>query len=96
MEEFKLQEALRLAISLSHLGNRYFNDKEPWKSIKTKRQQAANTLYVAAQIVKKLAIIMEPFIPFTAEQLWMLLNLKGFVHEQDWNEIEKEFPPTIK
>jgi methionyl-tRNA synthetase len=96
METFKLQEALRYAMGLSHLGNRYFNEKEPWRSIKTDRQESANTLYVAAQIVKKLAIILEPFIPFTAEKLWKLLNLPDSVHEQRWNETEKELAPNHK
>ncbi|MGW8288707.1 MAG: methionine--tRNA ligase, partial [Candidatus Bathyarchaeia archaeon] len=96
MEAFKLQEALRIAISLAHLGNRYFNEKEPWKTIKTDRQQSANTLYVTAQIVKQLAIILEPFIPFTCEKLWTLLNLEGSVHEQLWSETEQELPPDHK
>jgi methionyl-tRNA synthetase len=96
LEIFKLQEALRYAISLSHLGNRYFNEKEPWKTLKTNPQEAANTLYVTAQIVKQLAIIMEPFIPFTAEKLWKLLNLDGSVHEQNWNETENMLPPNHK
>ncbi len=96
IETFKLQEALRYAISLSHLGNRYFNEKEPWKTIKTDRQESANTLYVAAQIVKQLAIILEPFIPFTAEKLWKLLNLHGSVHEKTWKETEKELSPEHK
>jgi methionyl-tRNA synthetase len=96
LEDFKLQEALRHAISLSHLGNKYFNEKEPWKTIKTNRKSSANTLYVAVQIVKQLAITLEPFIPFTAEKLWHLLNLPGSVHEQTWNEIEKELPPDHK
>jgi methionyl-tRNA synthetase len=94
LEEFKLQEALRHVISLSHLGNRYFNEKEPWKTIKTDSQSSANTLYVAVQIAKKLAIILEPFIPFTADKLWQLLNLPGSVHELTWDEIEKELPPN--
>jgi len=96
MEIFKLQEALRHAISLSHLGNRYFNEKEPWKTIKTDRQESANTLYVAVQTVKQSAIILEPFVPFTAEKLWKLLNLPGSVHEQKWNETEKELSPDHK
>jgi len=96
LEVFKLQEALRIAISLSHLGNRYLNEKEPWNSIKTDRQDAAITLYVAAKIVKQLAIIMEPFIPFTVEKLWVLLNLDGSVHEQTWGETEREFPRDHK
>ena len=94
IETFKLQEALRYAISLSHLGNRYFNKKEPWKTIKTDPQESANTLYIAAQIVKKLAIILEPFIPFTTEKLWKLLNLPSSVHKQKWNQTEKELPPN--
>jgi methionyl-tRNA synthetase len=93
LEIFKLQEALRIAISLSHLGNKYFNEKEPWKTIKTNRQEAANTLCIAVQLVKQLAIIMEPFIPFTAQKLWTLLNMEGSVHEQTWKETQKELPP---
>ena len=89
LELFKIQEASRIALSLSHLGNRYFNEKEPWKTIKSDKQKAANTLYVAVQIVKQLAVIMAPFIPFTSEKLWHLLNLEGSVHEQNWSETEK-------
>ncbi|MEJ2241960.1 MAG: methionine--tRNA ligase [Candidatus Bathyarchaeota archaeon] len=96
LESFKLQEALRFAMSLSHLGNKYFNEKEPWKTIKNHKQDAANTLYVAVQIVKNLAIILEPFIPFTSEKLWNLLNLEGSVHEKKWNETEKELLPNHK
>jgi len=96
MEVFKIQEALRIAVSLSHLGNRYFNEKEPWKIIKTDKQKAANTLYVAVQIVKQLAVIMAPFIPFTSDRLWHLLNLKGSVHEQKWSETEKPMQPQHK
>jgi methionyl-tRNA synthetase len=94
MEIFKLQDALRYAISLSHLGNKYFNEKEPWKTMKSDYQQSANSLYIVAQIVKQLAIVMAPFIPFTADKLWTLLNLDGSVHEQTWNETGKELPPN--
>ncbi len=96
LEEFKLQEALRRVIGLSHLGNRYLNEKEPWKSIKTNPQSSANTLYVATQIVKNLAITLEPFTPFTAEKLWKLLNLPGLVHEQTWSETRKDLTPGHK
>jgi methionyl-tRNA synthetase len=96
LEEFKLQEALRHVIGLSHLGNRFLNEKEPWKTIKTNPQSAANTIYVAAQIVKNLAITLEPFTPFTAQKLWKLLNLPDIVHEQTWNETKKDLPPGHK
>ncbi|TRO53039.1 methionine--tRNA ligase [Candidatus Bathyarchaeota archaeon] len=96
MEVFKIQEALRIAVSLSHLGNRFFNEKEPWKTIKTDKQKAANTLYVAVQMVKQLAVIMAPFIPFTCDRLWHLLNLEGSVHEQNWSETENPIQPQHK
>lgn len=96
LEELKLQEALRHVTSLGHLGNKYLNEKEPWKTIKTNPQSSANTLYVTVQIVKNLAITLEPFIPFTAEKLWKLLNLPGSVHEQAWEETEKSIPPGHK
>jgi len=86
LEEFKLQEGLRQVIGLSHFGNRYLNEKEPWKTIKTNSQASANVLYVTMQIVKALPIILEPFTPLTAEKLWSLLNLPGSVHEQMWDE----------
>ncbi len=86
LEEFKLQAALRTAMGLSRLGNKYLNEKEPWNTIKTNPQASANTLYVAVQIVKALATILEPFTPSTAEKLWDLLNLSGSVHEQTWQE----------
>jgi methionyl-tRNA synthetase len=70
-----LQAALRTVVDISRLGNKYFNDKEPWSRIQRDRQTAANTLYVAAQIVKTLAITLAPFIPFTAERLATLLKL---------------------
>jgi len=92
LEEFRLQEALRHVISLSHLGNRFLNEKEPWKTIKTNSNSAANTLYVAVQIVKNLAITLEPFIPSTAEKLWKLLDLPGAVHERTWNETKRDLP----
>jgi methionyl-tRNA synthetase len=92
LEELKLQRALRTVISLSHLGNQYLNKKEPWKAVKIDYQAAANTFYVALQIVKVLAIALEPFIPFTAEKLWKLLNLPHSVHEQRWDEIAKPLP----
>ncbi|MEM2975858.1 MAG: methionine--tRNA ligase [Candidatus Bathyarchaeia archaeon] len=96
LEECKLQAALRQVISLGRLGNQYLNEKEPWNTIKTDRQQTANTLYVSIQIIKALAIALEPFIPFTAEKLWKLLNLEGTVHTQKWEEATKPLSPNHK
>jgi methionyl-tRNA synthetase len=92
IEDCRLQPAANAMISISRVGNQYLNEKEPWKLIKTDKTKAANIFYVATQIVKALAIVSEPFIPFTAEKLWKTLNLPGNVHEQKWDEALKPMP----
>jgi len=88
-EDAKLQSAANTLIGISRLGNQYLNEKEPWNLIKTDREKAATILYVAAQIVKGVAVVSEPFIPATAEQLWQALNLPGSVHTSSWEEALK-------
>ncbi|MDH5754770.1 MAG: class I tRNA ligase family protein, partial [Candidatus Bathyarchaeota archaeon] len=96
IESCRLQSAANTMISISRVGNQYLNEKEPWNVIKKDRDKAANTIYVAAQIVKALAIVSAPFIPFTAEELWKTLNIAGSVHEQKWEEALKPLPASHK
>ena len=86
IEAAKLQSAANTLISLSRIGNQYLNDKEPWKLLKTDQVRAASIFYVAAQIVKALAVASSPFIPATAEKLWQTLNLTGKACETKWTE----------
>ena len=86
LEAAKQQSAANTLISLSRVGNQYLNEKEPWNLLKTDRTKAAAIIYVAAQIVKALAVVSAPFIPSTAEQLWQTLNLSGSVHKSRWGE----------
>ena len=88
-EACQLQSAANGVIGVSRLGNQYLNDKEPWNLIKRDRAKAATVIYVAAQLVKALAITSAPIIPFTAEELWKTLNLPGSVHQQRWDEALK-------
>lgn len=96
LENSKLQEALRNTINLSRIGNRYLNEKEPWNTIQTNPQKTSNTLYTVIQIIKTLAITLTPFIPFTAQKIWELLNLPGNVCEKKWKEATKPLPPNHK
>lgn len=96
IEDCKLQSALNTVIGISRVGNQYLNDKEPWNLIKKDKQEAANIVSVAAQLVKALAIISAPFIPSAAEELWKTLNLPGSVHEQRWSEALAPLPTKHK
>ena len=96
-EEFeacRLQSAANTVISISRIGNQYLNDKEPWNLIKVDRAKAASIFSVAAQLVKALAIVSAPLIPFAAEEMWKTLDLPGSVHEQKWDEAIKPLPPN--
>jgi methionyl-tRNA synthetase len=88
-EEAKLQSAANTLISISRIGNQYLNEKEPWNLMKTDREKAATILYVSAQIVKAIAVVSEPFMPATAEQLWQTLNLDESVNMSRWEEALK-------
>ncbi len=92
IESCNFHHALRKIIELAAIGNKYFNMKEPWKIIKTDPENAATTLYFANQIVKSIAILLEPFLPFSAEKIWTFLNLPDSVHNQKWKNLEKMVP----
>ncbi len=77
LDSCKLQSAANNVISISRIGNQYLNEKEPWNLIKTDKTKAANIFSVAARLVKALAIVSAPFVPFAAEQIWKTLNLPG-------------------
>jgi len=93
LENCQLQAALREAIELSRIGNKYLNERKPWETIKLNPQVAANTLYVSAQIVKALSVILEPFIPITIRKLREILSLS---EKFSWDDAYKPLPPGHK
>ncbi|RLI01518.1 methionine--tRNA ligase [Candidatus Bathyarchaeota archaeon] len=86
MENFRLQNFILTTINLARLANKYINDKEPWKIVKENPEKAASTLWVATQIVKALAIFLQPIIPQTSNKIWETLGLKDKSIQQ-WNGI---------
>lgn len=83
IEQYRFREALKDAMSIARLGNKYLADTEPWKVIKTDEGRVATILNVALQITANLAIAIEPFMPFTAEKLWKMLDAKHL----DWDSL---------
>jgi len=77
----ELGKGLRKITEFSAFCNQYFQRKQPW----TDKNKAKSALYICVNAVRSLAILLEPYIPFSAECLWQQLNLKGTVHEQSWN-----------
>ncbi|MBT5874369.1 MAG: methionine--tRNA ligase subunit beta, partial [Candidatus Latescibacteria bacterium] len=84
-ERFQVRAAVREYVILGNHLNKYFNDQEPWKTRKTAPERCACTLYVCAQAVRSLAIIMAPVLPFSAAKIWSMLQLEGTVDQQHWD-----------
>jgi methionyl-tRNA synthetase len=74
IEQYRFREALNELMNLARLGNKYLTENEPWKTIKTDPERTATVLNISLQICANLALLSEPFLPFTAEKLREMLN----------------------
>ncbi|MBP6410745.1 MAG: methionine--tRNA ligase [Pseudarcicella sp.] len=81
LENFKFREALALMMDVARLGNKYLAETEPWKVIKTDNIRTATILNISLQIASTLAIVCEPFLPFTAEKLRAMLKMDSLTWE---------------
>lgn len=76
LDSFRFREALKEAMNLARLGNKYLADTEPWKLIKTDPERVKTIMNISLQITANLTIICEPFLPFSMEKLRTWLGLK--------------------
>lgn len=81
LEGFHFREALKSAMDLARLGNKYLADTEPWIMVKSNKERTGTILNIALQISANLSVIIEPFLPFTAEKLIRILNKPEFTWE---------------
>ena len=82
LEGFRFREALKEAMNLARLGNKYLADTEPWKVVKANPERVKTIMNIALQITANLTIICEPFLPFSMEKLRGWLNYKDI----KWND----------
>lgn len=74
LEEFRFREALKEAMNLARLGNKYLADTEPWKMYKQDPERVATILNISMQITANLSILLEPFLPFTANKIRKMID----------------------
>ena len=75
IETYHFREALKEAMNMARIGNKYISDMEPWKVAKTDMDRTASILYTCLQLCADLAIAFEPFTPFSAEKLRGILRV---------------------
>ncbi len=85
LESYRFREALKEAMNLARLGNKYLADAEPWKVIKTDPERVKTIINIALQITANLTIICEPFLPFSMETLRGWINYRELKWSQAGN-----------
>jgi methionyl-tRNA synthetase len=85
LESYRFREALREAMNLARLGNKYLADAEPWKVIKGDPERVKTIMNIALQITANLTLILEPFLPFSMEKLRKSINYGRL----KWNDAGK-------
>ena len=81
--DLKFREGLLEIFKIAKIGNKYFNDQEPWKAVKENPEKAANTIYLSNQLSKILAITLKPYLPVKAEEIVEILNLEN---SNEWKD----------
>ena len=87
LERYRFREAQMALINVARLGNKYLADAEPWKLIKSDPERTATIMNVALQIAAALAVLSEPFLPFTAAKLKSILGLNHLDKPLSWTAI---------
>ena len=87
IERYRFREASQELMNLARLGNKYLADQEPWKLMKTDEERVQTIMYVALQIAAGLAVLSEPFLPFTSSRLKTILNIEPSSVDLSWKDI---------
>ena len=83
IENYHFREALKEAMNIARIGNKYLADTEPWKVVKSDPERVKTILYVALQITANTAVAIEPFMPFSARKILAMLAVDKF----DWERL---------
>ncbi|MCX6249542.1 MAG: methionine--tRNA ligase [Bacteroidetes bacterium] len=85
LQHYRFREGLSETMNLARLGNKYLTDNEPWKKFATDPERVGTILNIALQICAELAILSEPFLPFSAARIRSMFNLPAM----KWKDAEK-------
>ena len=89
IEKYRFREACGILMQVARLGNKYLADSEPWKLVKADPKRVESIMYVSLQIAAALAVLSEPFLPFTSNKLSEMLDLAPL--DLSWKNVsEKE------
>jgi len=85
LSQLEIDKSLKRILRFSSHFNQYFQTKQPWAH----RQTAKTTLFIAVNAVRSIAIMLEPFIPFSCEKIWCQLGMTDSIHQQSWQSVSE-------
>jgi methionyl-tRNA synthetase len=99
-EKFKFREVINHTMNIARASNKYFNDEEPWKTVKNDFEKCSKTMYVCCQLVNTLSIVFAPIIPFSSDKVMKLLGKAPYtgapLKENNVNFWYKAYTPELK
>lgn len=84
-ENFKLRDAITETMNIARAANKYFNDEEPWKSIKSNSDYCAKTMFICANLVNSLGLMFAPILPHTSKKIFAMSNYAIVTGEPECN-----------
>ncbi|HID73666.1 MAG TPA: methionine--tRNA ligase [Thermoplasmata archaeon] len=93
IEECRFKDGMREVMALAQEGNRYLMVREPWRLIRSDRDEAATVVHTACRVIRALSHLMAPYLPHAAERLHEMLGGEGSVHDRPWGEGLEDLPP---
>lgn len=85
-EKYKIRDGVNEIMNLARDGNKYFNDTEPWKTIKSDKERCGTTLNICLQAIYTLAELFSPVLPFSSDKLFKMLNAQPV----EWKDCGKQ------
>jgi methionyl-tRNA synthetase len=83
-EHFKFRDATLETMNVARAANKYFNDSEPWKTLKSDPDQCATTIHLCLNIVRSLGVLFAPVTPVTSSKIGTMLNLAAAANGGTW------------
>lgn len=91
-ESFRFRDGIVNIMNIARAANKYFNDEEPWKSIKDNNEKSSKTLFICCQLIKTLSILFAPVIPNISKKIQSQINInteignKKEIGENKWSK----------
>lgn len=86
---YRMRAAVARVMDIARAGNRYFDASQPWSTRKAHPKKCAAAMHVCCQVIRSLAVFLQPFIPETSDRMWRMLGMPGTPAKVRWNKAGK-------